>query len=234
MMNIIKNLIKENMIGNSLSAMICDFKSLSFNFQAIIRHLINYHFSRRLSLVNNLHFGCGNDYKPGFLNVDLARKADVFLDARNKMPFKDNQIDLIYSSHFLEHLTNKELFTHLSECYRILKPGGSYRICIPDLKAAISSYLNENEGEKRFLKISRDLPITNYCIPEQYISRLDYLDRALHENGHHKIYIDYERLKNFLCASGFLSENVIQVGYDESIDNQWRRDYSIYVLATKH
>ena len=44
-------------------------------------------------------------------------------------PWKDKSVDMIYASHILEHFADQKQF--LSECIRILKPGGKLRITAP-------------------------------------------------------------------------------------------------------
>jgi predicted SAM-dependent methyltransferase len=63
------------------------------------------------------------------------------------IPFPDNSVPNIFSSHFLEHLTPQQGNFLLSESYRVLRPGGIIRICVPSLdkvvyeiKEAIADY----------------------------------------------------------------------------------------------
>ena len=51
-----------------------------------------------------LHFGCGANVKPGFVNIDLSNAADLTLDLREQLPFADGSCSLVYSEHFLEHI----------------------------------------------------------------------------------------------------------------------------------
>ena len=112
-----------------------------------------------------VNLGCGSHTPDGWINVDYAFGAflfkipgfklinkklkifninwsnEIFLhDLRKPLPWKDNSIDIIYSSHTLEHLSKMEGRMLLKECYRVLKPNGIIRIVVPDLKAIISSY----------------------------------------------------------------------------------------------
>lgn len=48
----------------------------------------------------------------------------VQADATSRLPFKDNSVDAIVSSFFWEHITEQNKSLILSECKRILKPGG--------------------------------------------------------------------------------------------------------------
>ena len=50
-------------------------------------------------------------------------------------PFKDNSVDAIFSSHFVEHLDGIERMKFFDECYRILKPGGVMRLMHPYYKS---------------------------------------------------------------------------------------------------
>lgn len=67
------------------------------------------------------------------------------------LPFYDNSVPSIFNSHFLEHLNYVNAERFLRECYRVLKPGGAIRICVPSLdeevsemKQAIQSYEDGN------------------------------------------------------------------------------------------
>jgi len=50
-------------------------------------------------------------------------------------PFKDESLDAIFSSHFVEHLDGFERIKFFNECYRILKPGGKMRLIHPYYKS---------------------------------------------------------------------------------------------------
>lgn len=62
------------------------------------------------------------------------------------IPFKDGTVDFLYASHLLEHLHRDEAERLVRDGFRALKPGGVFRICVPDLDYAVSLY---RKGEKR-------------------------------------------------------------------------------------
>lgn len=64
----------------------------------------------------------------------------VFYELGLGLPFYDNVADYVYSSHVLEHFYLSEARRLLGEIWRILKPGGTVRVCVPDLEHAISVY----------------------------------------------------------------------------------------------
>ena len=82
-----------------------------------------------------------NDY----LNL-LKNNTFFHADLSCGIPSGNESVDYIYSSHFLEHLYPSEAKSLMLECFRVLKPGGAMRICVPDLEYAVSLY---RAGSKR-------------------------------------------------------------------------------------
>ena len=48
------------------------------------------------------------------------------------LPFGMQPVDLIFSSHMLEHLTVDDGLKFLRDCYRVMKPGATIRLTMPD------------------------------------------------------------------------------------------------------
>jgi len=71
-----------------------------------------------------LNVGCGNDtYGTDFIDMYPMRKEVRRCDIENeKLPFKDNTFDEVYSENFFEHLKNPS--NVLKEMRRVLKHGG--------------------------------------------------------------------------------------------------------------
>ena len=57
---------------------------------------------------------------------------NLYYQKGDKLPFENDSIDFIYSEHFFEHLFFDEALSLMQECYRILKPNGVIRTCVPD------------------------------------------------------------------------------------------------------
>jgi len=51
-----------------------------------------------------------------------------------KLPYPDNSVEAIYSSHTLEHLYLREAERVIGECARVLQPGGLLRLALPDVE----------------------------------------------------------------------------------------------------
>ena len=64
------------------------------------------------------------------------------------LPVEDQSCDAVYCSHVLEHLSLADFRTALKNTYRILKPGGTFRLVMPDLEYQIGSYVaNSNRKD---------------------------------------------------------------------------------------
>lgn len=75
--------------------------------------------------------GAGPTRFPGWLQTD-KEILDVTSPSDWSALFEPGSIDSLLSEHMLEHLSEQEGRIALGECYRYLKPGGLFRIAVPD------------------------------------------------------------------------------------------------------
>lgn len=68
-------------------------------------------------------------------------------DITHKLPVADNSVDNLYCSHVLEHLSFQEFHHALNESHRMLKPGGIFRLVMPDLRPLIERYMKNDSPE---------------------------------------------------------------------------------------
>ncbi len=99
-----------------------------------------------------LNIACGGRYHKDWINIDFHADSSAVekVNILAGLPFDNSSIDCIYSSHFLEHLSQKQAIFVLSETKRILKDGGICRIVVPDLENSCKEYLkilNEVEND---------------------------------------------------------------------------------------
>ena len=124
-----------------------------------------------------LNLGCGRQVVEGWVNVDYAlgaRFAQIPLfsllnkklrffrsnwdrrilihDLRCRFPFEDSTVDVIYTSHTLEHFTREEGLRFLKECHRVLKPNGIIRVLVPDLETFVAKYINGGMPANEFVE----------------------------------------------------------------------------------
>ena len=188
-----------------------------------------------------LHLGAGPDIRTGWVNIDLAltlptvdegKQPDtVFInyDLRRRLPLEDASCAYIYSSHFFEHLEYRHVKQLLRECYRVLKPGGVFRACLPNFKGMFAAYLRGDDEYFSLLNILETLPE----VEPGTETLVDHVNYGVYQNGEHRWIMDEEKIKLLLRRTGFAS--VAESSFREEIDRDMevRRRYSFYVEAFK-
>jgi predicted SAM-dependent methyltransferase len=92
--------------------------------------------------VINLDIGSGGKSQDSrFIGVDaFAEDADVKALMWD-LPYEDESVDSIYSSHTLEHTSKYMVVPTLREWRRVLKPGGRIQLIVPDLEWSAKLWL---------------------------------------------------------------------------------------------
>jgi predicted SAM-dependent methyltransferase len=175
------------------------------------------------------HLGCGSVLADDFLNVDgdfegLNLKNGVCYavggrpsthilqhDLRNGIPAANNSLEMIYHSHFYEHLSDLEGISFLSECYRCLTPGGLMRFAVPDLKLWCTNYLSQ---KNEFFDWYREAYLENNKV--RYRTNAAVFMGMLYNWGHKMAY-DYESLLALLSDAGFTNVRRAEWGLSEKI-----------------
>lgn len=153
--------------------------------------------------------------------LDINGKADIFWDLRNGIPFPENSVDEIYTSHTFEHIPFESLKKLITECHRVLKSSGKLSVCVPSARFYIEAYMNNKEFTKNVWK-------TGLC---ETGSRIDQLNYMAYMGGVHKYIFDNENLINILKLCGFNSAETRDFGHPLDLPD---RDFeSIYATATK-
>ena len=94
---------------------------------------------------SKINLACGSTFVTGdgWINLDYTpsgraiRRADLL----GCLPLQDGCAELVYSSHFVEHIPYSLVPRFFSECRRILAPGGLLRLVLPDLENICRTYL---------------------------------------------------------------------------------------------
>ena len=97
-----------------------------------------------------VNLGCGKNIKPGWINVDSWKRAnlDLVCDLSKDFPFQEGTCSFIYSEHFIEHLDWLDGYELLGKCYSALEENGTFRIVFPDFKKLFKAYI---DGDESFL-----------------------------------------------------------------------------------
>lgn len=74
-----------------------------------------------------------------FIGISLTQNNEFHIkhDVTKKYMLEDNCVDIIQSEDVMEHIEYSELKDSINEIYRILKPGGLFRLSIPDYNCDI-------------------------------------------------------------------------------------------------
>ena len=159
----------------------------------------------------------------GWLTIDVNPRCDIPWDLRNGIPFPDATVSEIYSSHFLEHLTYGETQTFLDECLRVLRPGATFSVCVPNARLYLEAYLGVRDLDpKVFL---RHAPAFNNS------TKIDVVNYTAYMGGEHKYMWDEENLLHVLKTKGFSDVKLRE--FDPALDLQVRDYESIYAIATR-
>lgn len=95
-----------------------------------------------------VNVACGLSFLDGWLNFDYepANASVTRANLLGRLPLSDEVADVVYSSHFLEHIPRTRVAGFLGECFRVLKPGGRIRLVLPDLDEICREYLLQRQN----------------------------------------------------------------------------------------
>ena len=94
----------------------------------------------------SLFINCGSGQRPfekPWTNVDIQEKwkPDVVADWRDMPMFEDESAEIIVAHHTIEHVGCGEAKPFFLEACRILQPGGSLIITVPDLRTLAQRWM---------------------------------------------------------------------------------------------
>jgi len=100
-----------------------------------------------------LNLACGDYFisSSSWENVDWATKSREIkqINLLEKFPYLDGSFEIVYCSHFVEHIPYAQLQFFLEECYRVLKKHGVIRLVLPDFENIAREYI-KNLDEHNF------------------------------------------------------------------------------------
>ena len=138
--------------------------------------------------------------EPGWTNLDRTLGYNV--ETQLLADYSGDTVDLIYSSHFLEHISFSTGLTVLKECYRILKKGGLMRIVVPDIDKL---WLLLRGGDRTPLvtcsKYYRERP--GQTLKQDAMELYGIIGKT-----GHKAFYSSTLLSSFLCFAGFETEQI--------------------------
>ena len=199
-----------------------------------------------------VNVGCGQTPTPGWCNFDnspsllgalnllergqvdyikFARDADItYGDATKRLPLPSASVEVLYSSHMIEHLDRTETRLFLGEVRRLLTPAGIVRIAAPDIAKQARRYV-ENKDADEFIEATH----LTQPRPRSLRQKLRVLFVG---TRHHQWMYDGPSLCRLLHASGFERARVLEPGETiipdpGALNLHEREEESVYVEALK-
>jgi len=152
-----------------------------------------------------------------------------FADARRHIPETSDSVDVVYSSHMLEHLDRREASAFLAEAKRVLKSGGVLRLAVPGLRQIVENYLKSDDADG--FMIETRLQRTSLKSISDKFKFLIVGDRG------HKFLYDEKSLVKLLGNAGFIEVAALPPGVTNipdpgELNLEERIPESIFVEAT--
>jgi predicted SAM-dependent methyltransferase len=174
-----------------------------------------------MSLSNYLNVGCGSKFHESWTNVDM-HSTSPYVQSCNLLkgfPYPDNRFDVVYHSQVLEHFPKEDAARFLTECMRVLRPGGTLRVVVPDLESIAKDYLrhlNENlENPSKQAEANYD-----WILLEMYDQTVrNYSGGQMAEFLRQPDLINEEYV---IQRSGVVGQNIIENNRKQSTGSRWK------------
>ena len=131
------------------------------------------------------------------------------------LPLKEGSCDGIYSSHVLEHLSLADFRSALVNTHKLLKPGGTFRVVVPDVKALVREYM-ESSSPAAAVDFIRATGMGT----ESRTTGVRALLKSLLANHGHLWLWDYESVELELGKAGFV--DIRSAAFNDSSDVMFR------------
>jgi predicted SAM-dependent methyltransferase len=215
-----------------------------------------------------LNMGCGAVRPEGWVNIDSSLNAHlqkipllrsitrklfgtvqydnhnvVYMNLNKRWSaYKDNSVDVVYASHFFEHLSLSSADLFLKESFRCLKPGGVIRLVVPDIYKLAKNYIEEYES-------GVDNPAEffmwafNMHREGQYGSSINFFKKQVYEQQgyphQHKYMYDEKSLGKKMAEAGFTDILSLEYGISnylpeiKDVEGKAEAHRSVYMEAKK-
>jgi predicted SAM-dependent methyltransferase len=165
------------------------------------KRIKKYYLNHKTILV---HLGADDKSLKGFLNTGVPGK--IHVDITKRLPFPDNSVDLVFSSHVVEHIYREEFKRFLKETYMILKKGGINIIITPSIEKC-SKILYVTKGRE-----AEELKAGLQKYTNEKVTSAFYLQGLSHMFYHHKFIYDLEEITWLAKQAGYKSAAAITKG----------------------
>ena len=153
-----------------------------------------------------------------------------YANASRRIPHASATVDVVYSSHMIEHLDRREAASFLAECMRVLKPGGVLRLVAPDVRWSVLEYMEKGRADEFIAQLQFDTDR-----PRGLVAGLRQLVAG--GRGHRWMY-DGPSLGKLVAGANFADVAIVPAGQSRladpaGLDLREREIESVYIEATR-
>lgn len=162
--------------------------------------------------------------------AQVARERGIAFAEARKLPLADASVEVLYTSHMLEHLSRDEARAFLGEVRRVLQPGGVARVAVPDLALIVRRYRDQGDADR--------LVESTLLAPEPARGLRGALRSLVVGPRHHAWMYDGPSLVRLLNGEGFFGARIMPAGTTTipepgELNLREREEESVYVEARK-
>jgi len=176
-----------------------------------------------------LNIGCGVVMPSGFFNVDDHWRPGIDLcwDLEGpRLPFAADSVGGIFTEHCMEHISFPSFLRVAGEFRRILMPGRTVRIIVPDGGLYV----------RRYVESDAVMPYREFDDPPIPYTKFWSINRIFYHPTHRCMY-DWDLMRVVLEHAGFQTVELCEFGRGRDsrllVDQINRQPESLYVEATK-
>ena len=141
-----------------------------------------------------LNFGSGPRGKDSvhWLNIDGYHDHNVHfqLDFSRSLPLADNLFDGAFCEHVIEHFSYEDGQRVCAEINRVLRPGGVFRVIVPDAELIVRTYLEDPER------------LVAYRGPPG-ATAMQAVNSLFRQRYEHQFLYDWQTMERMLASAGF-------------------------------
>lgn len=149
------------------------------------------------------------------LSLQCNNNTNIQHDILNKMDLFDNSVDIYQSEDVFEHIEYDKLQDVINEIYRVLKPGGLFRLSMPDYRCDILYNRSEKNDDNKII------------FDKGGGGDYDYENKKV-INGGHVWFPKYELVESLLNKTSFQKNKINFLHYYDINNNSINKviDYS--------
>lgn len=162
-----------------------------------------------------------------WVNVDGFTDTNVhfLIDFQRPLPFPDATFDGVFCEHVIEHFTYDGGQALAREIQRVLKPGGCFRVIVPDAEWVMRSYFDNSESLVAYRAEPGETP-------------MEAVNHFFRQRYDHQFLYDAATMQKMLVGAGFACASRTPFGKGDClpalvVDDIKYQSESLYVEARK-